>query len=62
METYRTPEDTYHHPDDAEEIQQANVSAGLMLRSKRIKEWGLYGVILVVFVLLGLLANHFSRR
>lgn len=61
METYRTPEDTYHHPDDLEKIQEADVLTKRMLRTRRLKGWSLYGAILLVFILLGLWANHFSR-
>ncbi|HBF11829.1 MAG TPA: hypothetical protein DDW49_00315 [Deltaproteobacteria bacterium] len=57
LETYRTPEQTFCHPDDFASLE---VSWRINRKANR-KQWLLNGAIFVGFILLALLVNYFSR-
>ena len=61
LETYRTPEEIYKHPDDRVLIEASRKNVKQLIRKPKYKMWLLNGAILGGFILLGLLASYLSR-
>jgi hypothetical protein len=62
FETYRSPGDTYRHPDDAGAIEAANRETERVIKSTRLRQWKLNASIFGAFLLLALLTAYLSRR
>jgi hypothetical protein len=62
FETYRTPEDAYDHPDDAEEKRNAEESGEAMVRDTRRKQWILNVCLFGTFALLALIIVQCEKR
>ena len=61
LETYRTPTETYLHPDDARKSGDDAALVKEMLHKRRIRQWRLNMAIFVVFALLFLLVRALSE-
>lgn len=62
FETYRTPDETYRHPDDAAAVEAADGLSKTMWRRSRRRSFLFNLLIIIAFVLLGLLVNYISKR
>jgi hypothetical protein len=62
LETYRTPEDYYNHPDDERERKLAAVTSKNYVRSTRRNQFILNAAIFLTFVVLCLVAATCSER
>jgi hypothetical protein len=61
FETYRTPHDTYRHPDDDEEAKTAESVAHKLSKRVRQNQRLLNASIIVMFIVMGVLASRCSR-
>ena len=62
LETYRTVDETYHHPDDRAELEAAQRETRELIRSTKRKQWALNAVIFGGFLLLASIVGYLSRR
>ena len=62
FETYRTPEESYLHPDDRAEKERAEELSRSMRRATRRRQWVAHACIFGVFALLALAAAQCARR
>ncbi len=62
FETYRTPDDSYLHPDDRAEKDRADALSRSMQRATRRRQWVGHACIFGTFALLALLVAYCSRR
>jgi hypothetical protein len=58
FETYRTPTDTYLHPDDAEKYAKSRKEVERIIRSTRIKSFVFHSAVFGFFMGLILLLKH----
>jgi hypothetical protein len=61
LETYRTVEQTYSHPDDRELIAEAEAMSQRMLRQQRRRDWIARIATVSVLALLGLMYSAFAQ-
>lgn len=61
FETFRTPTETYVHPDDKSAIQQAEESGRQLKKTIRRKQWILNLVLMLIFGGLAGLVIYFSK-
>jgi hypothetical protein len=61
-ETYRTPEESYLHPDDRAEAERAGALSRSMQRATRRRQWVAHACIFGTFALLALVVAQCSRR
>lgn len=61
FETYRTPEESYEHPDDLAAIKDSQQLTEKLIRTSKRKQWLLNVIIFGSFILLGLLVSYFSK-
>jgi hypothetical protein len=61
FETFRTPTETYSHPDDRSDLQQADESARQIKKTARRKQWILNLVLILIFAMLAGMAMYFSK-
>ena len=59
--TYTTPDETFFHPDDNEDIEKASNSEAELIRKVRWNQLIMNISIISFFIILGLLAAHFSK-
>ncbi len=62
FETYRTPEESYLHPDDRAEKERADALSRSMQRASRRRQWVAHACIFGTFALLALAVAYCSRR
>ena len=62
LETYRTVDETYQHPDDRAEIEAAQREARENVRRTRRRQWALNAAIFGAFVLFAFIVAYFSKR
>lgn len=62
LETYRTPGETFTHPDDEQAVERAGFDTEKARRKRKIKAIVRRGVTVGVFVLLGLIMHYLSRK
>ena len=62
LETYRTVEETYSHPDDRAETEAAQRATREVIRSTRRKQWALNAALLATLMLLAMIVSYLSRR
>ena len=60
FETYRTPQDSYFHPDDRKAFAQAHAEVDAMIRRTRLRSYVLNAAIIAIFILLGLIVHACS--
>jgi len=60
FETYRTADEVYLHPDDAQEKAEADAEVGALIRRTRRKQWVLNAVLFGSFISLILLLKKFG--
>jgi hypothetical protein len=61
FETFRTPTDTYVHPDDKPLIQKAEEAATQIKKTARHRQWILNLVLILFFAVLAGVAMYFSK-
>jgi hypothetical protein len=61
FETFRTPKETYVHPDDLLEIQKADEYHRKIKEITRRKQWTLNLIIISIFLILIILVAHYSK-
>jgi len=59
-ETYRTANDTYLHPDDAETTEEPEADLRVWRRRERLKLWSIRAAVVGVAALLGFLLKKFG--
>ncbi len=62
FETYRTPDDTYAHPDDEEEREEAEDAGAALVREARRRQWILNLCIFGTFAVLAMITAYCSKR
>lgn len=62
FETYRTPDDTYEHPDDAAAIAAARAETRRLRRRSRLRQWSFHAAVATVFIVLMVVAATCSKR
>lgn len=62
LETYRTVDETYVHPDDREEARAARQESADVLRNTRARQRRLNAILIGIFLLICLIAQWASRR
>lgn len=61
LETYRTPDETYVHPDDVlEKREQQNIGEKMLMRTRK-RGLLMYAAIIAIFLLVGYLASQLSH-
>lgn len=60
LETYRTPTESYLHPDDGKQRSSDAALVEELIRKRRIRQWGLNAAIIGVFALLFALVRALS--
>lgn len=60
LETYRTPDETYSHPDDRKTVDDSAAQTERLLRVTRRKQWTLNVLIIGFFTALVMLAKYCS--
>ncbi|MBY6243950.1 hypothetical protein [Methylosinus sp. Sm6] len=61
FETFRTPTETYLHPDDKSDKEKADVLAIKLKKAMRCRQWFLNFVIILAFAALAAITAYFSR-
>jgi|AraplaDrversion2_2_1032049.scaffolds.fasta_scaffold92993_2 hypothetical protein len=61
LETYRTVDETYHHPDDRELIEQAAQLSRKLAREQRRRDWMSRFAPFAVFILIGWIYARFIK-
>lgn len=61
FETFRTPTETYIHPDDRLSLENANAAALQLRRAARRRQWALHLVLVLIFAALAATAAYFSH-
>ncbi|MBK8475163.1 MAG: hypothetical protein IPL39_02325 [Opitutaceae bacterium] len=62
FETYRTPHESYLHPDDRAEKERADAVSRSMGRASRRRQWVAHACIFGTFAVLMVIVGHCSRR
>ncbi len=61
LETYRTPDESYTHPDDETGVDAATQETQRLIRRTRRRTWALNASIFATFLFLGWLVHLYSR-
>lgn len=61
FETFRTPTETFFHPDDKHDIQRAEESTKQLRKAAQRRQWILNLLLILIFLLLAGVANYLSK-